>query len=99
MTDQTTTAATDTPGDSSTPAATAAPADTTATGADGGGQQQGAQTTAATDQAATGAPESYAFNAPEGATLDEAVTGAFGEVAKELNLTQDGAQKVLDKQH
>ncbi len=97
MTDQTTTAATDTPGDSSTPAATAAPADTTATGADGGGQQQGAQTTAATDQAATGAPEAYAFNAPEGTALDEAVTGAFGEVAKELNLTQDGAQKVLDK--
>ncbi len=29
--------------------------------------------------------------------FDDAVVGAFSEVAKELNLTQDNAQKVLDK--
>ena len=44
-----------------------------------------------------GAPEKYEFKAAEGATLDGAVIGAFSEVAKDLNLTQDAAQKVLDK--
>ena len=44
-----------------------------------------------------GAPESYEFQAPEGVQFDDAVIGAFSEVAKELNLPQDQAQKVLDK--
>lgn len=44
-----------------------------------------------------GAPEAYEFKAPEGSTLDDAVIGQFSEVAKELNLTQDAAQKILDK--
>ena len=44
-----------------------------------------------------GAPESYEFKAPEGTQFDDAVIGAFSEVAKELNLPQDQAQKVLDK--
>jgi hypothetical protein len=47
-----------------------------------------------------GAPETYEFNdkvadAPE--VLDPEVLTAFGEVAKELDLPQDAAQKVLDK--
>ena len=47
-----------------------------------------------------GAPEKYEFNAkvadaPE--ELDPEVLTAFGEVAKELDLPQDAAQKVLDK--
>ena len=47
-----------------------------------------------------GAPESYEFNtqvadAPD--ELDPEVVNAFGDVAKELNLPQDAAQKVLDK--
>ena len=47
-----------------------------------------------------GAPETYEFNdkvadAPE--ELDPEVLTAFGEVAKELDLPQDAAQKVLDK--
>ena len=47
-----------------------------------------------------GAPEKYEFNdkvadAPE--VLDPDVLTAFGEVAKELDLPQDAAQKVLDK--
>lgn len=44
-----------------------------------------------------GAPENYEFKAPEGVTIDDTVIGAFSEVAKELNLPQDQAQKVLDK--
>lgn len=44
-----------------------------------------------------GAPESYEFKAPEGVQFDDTVIGAFSEVAKDLNLPQDQAQKVLDK--
>ena len=47
-----------------------------------------------------GAPENYEFNskvadAPN--ELDPEVLTAFGDVAKELNLPQEAAQKVLDK--
>ena len=47
-----------------------------------------------------GAPETYEFNrqvadAPQ--ELDPEVVTAFGEVAKDLNLPQEAAQKVLDK--
>lgn len=46
---------------------------------------------------ATGAPESYAdFTLPEGLTYDAASAGDFLAVAKELNLTQDQAQKLVD---
>lgn len=44
-----------------------------------------------------GAPERYEFKAPEGTELGSDVTDAFAGVAKGLNLTQDAAQKVLDK--
>ena len=47
-----------------------------------------------------GAPETYEFNTQitdESEELDPDVVNAFGEVAKELNLPQDDAQKVLDK--
>lgn len=44
-----------------------------------------------------GAPEKYEFKAAEGVTFDDVVIGAFSEVAKDLNLPQDAAQKVLDK--
>lgn len=43
------------------------------------------------------APEKYEFKAPKGQSFDEGVIGAFSEVAKELKLSQDSAQKVLDK--
>ena len=51
-------------------------------------------------EAKEGAPEKYEFNdkvadAPE--VLDPEVLTAFGEVAKELDLPQEAAQKVLDK--
>ena len=52
------------------------------------------------DTKTEGAPEKYEFNdkvadAPE--VLDPNVLTAFGEVAKELDLPQEAAQKVLDK--
>ncbi len=82
-----------------------------ATGAGEGGQQQqstegqgtqgqqaeGAKTEGEQEKKPEGAPESYEFKAPEGVQFDDSVIGAFSEVAKELNLPQDAAQKVLDK--
>jgi hypothetical protein len=63
-----------------------------------GQQAEGAKTEAkTTEDKPQGAPEAYEFKAPEGAQFDEAVIGAFSEVAKELDLPQDAAQKVLDK--
>lgn len=44
-----------------------------------------------------GAPEKYEFTAPEGHTFDGEVIGKFSEVAKELNLPQGDAQKILDQ--
>ena len=44
-----------------------------------------------------GAPEKYEFQAPEGQKFDDTVLGAYSEIAKELNLSQEAAQKVLDK--
>lgn len=64
--------------------------------ADTGEKPEGEGTKADGDKP-QGAPESYEFKAPEGSTLDDAVIGQFSEVAKELNLTQDAAQKILDK--
>ena len=51
-------------------------------------------------EASEGAPEKYEFNpqvadAPD--ELDPEVLTAFGEVAKDLDLPQEAAQKVLDK--
>jgi hypothetical protein len=48
--------------------------------------------------AKTGAPEKYEpFTAPEGSTLDAAVMTEFETAARELNLPQDAAQKLIDK--
>lgn len=45
-----------------------------------------------------GAPEKYEFAAPEGATaFNDTVLTTFGDVARELNLSQDGAQAILSK--
>ena len=51
-------------------------------------------------EAKIGAPEKYEFNAEVADApqkLDPEVLTAFGDVAKELNLSQEAAQKVLDK--
>jgi uncharacterized protein (DUF4415 family) len=46
-----------------------------------------------------GAPEKYdEYKVPEGVALDKAVLDKFNTVAKELNLTQDQAQKLVDMQ-
>lgn len=44
-----------------------------------------------------GAPEKYDFKAPEGKEYDSVVLDSFSEAAKEANLTQDAAQKLLEK--
>lgn len=44
-----------------------------------------------------GAPETYEFKAPEGQELDTEFVKVYSEVAKELNLTQENAQKLIDK--
>lgn len=44
-----------------------------------------------------GAPESYEFKAPEGITLDAEVIGEFSTVAKELGLSQEAAQAIVEK--
>lgn len=47
--------------------------------------------------APAGAPETYAdFTAPDGFEIDKALLGEFTPTLKELNLTQDQAQKVMD---
>lgn len=44
-----------------------------------------------------GAPEQYEdFTAPEGVAFNDTVLGKFSEVAKELDLTQEAAQKLID---
>ena len=62
--------------------------------------EQGAEPAAKPEEkpaeAPEGAPEAYEFTPPEGHVLDDGVIGKFSEVAKELNLPQDKAQKVLD---
>ena len=46
-----------------------------------------------------GAPENYeAFTAPEGVTISEDVSTAFGKVARDLNLSQGQAQGLVDFQ-
>ena len=44
-----------------------------------------------------GAPEKYEFASPDGVQLDVKDVRAFSEVAKELGLSQEAAQKVIDK--
>jgi hypothetical protein len=43
------------------------------------------------------APEKYEFKAPEGQSFDANVLAQFEEVAREINLPQAEAQKMLDK--
>ena len=73
---------------------------TAADGAEGAQTAEVSDATAAAPDAQTapqGAPEQYEFQEPEGVAFDDAVIGAFSEVAKELDLPQDRAQTVLDR--
>lgn len=89
-------AATDTAATSQqAPEGQTAQADQPAAGSDG---DKGAQTDKpAQGDKPTGAPESYEFKAPDGVTLSDSVVAEFSAVAKELDLPQDAAQKVIDK--
>lgn len=43
------------------------------------------------------APEKYEFKAPEGQQFDPEFLNVYSETAKELNLSQENAQKLIDK--
>jgi hypothetical protein len=68
--------------------------------------EQGAEATATADNppaaesepAAQVAAEYEAFSLPEGVTADEEVLGEFKATAKELGLSQEGAQKLVELQ-
>jgi hypothetical protein len=50
-----------------------------------------------TEESESGAPEAYTdFTMEEGAALNETVLGDFKETAKDLGLSQEGAQKLVD---
>jgi len=55
------------------------------------------KTEAVKADAPKGAPEKYEFKAPEGWNFDNEVITSFSDIAKELNLSQESAQKILDK--
>lgn len=44
-----------------------------------------------------GPPETYEFTAPEGQQYSDDVISAYSEVARDIGLTQEQAQKVLDR--
>ena len=48
-------------------------------------------------EAPKGAPEKYEFKPVDGRELDSETMSTFAEVAKEAGLTQDAAQKILDR--
>jgi hypothetical protein len=53
--------------------------------------------TTTTAPAPSGAPEAYAFKPPQGQTFNDTVMKTYGDAARKLNLTQDGAQSLLDQ--
>ena len=55
-----------------------------------------AQATEAPKAEAPKAPEAYEFKVPEGRTFDAEVMASYSQVAKELNLSQESAQRLLD---
>lgn len=48
------------------------------------------------DKKTEGAPEAYEFKAPEGGELDKEAIAQFEPIARELNLSQEQAQKLVD---
>lgn len=59
-------------------------------------QEGEGQTGEAAPEKPAGAPEKYEFTAPEGLELDPGMVEQFSPIAKELNLTNDQAQKLVD---
>ena len=60
-------------------------------------QTTDATTQTTTEQPKAGAPEAYEFKAAEGQTFDPEFVKSYSEVARELNLTQEAAQTMIDK--
>lgn len=62
------------------------------------GQKPNETKTEGDEKKPEGAPEQYAdFSAPEGLSYDEQFIGTFKDAAKQLNLSQEKAQYLLDK--
>ena len=59
--------------------------------------EQTPEQTPAEQQPKAGAPEAYEFKAAEGQTFDPEFVKSYSEVARELNLTQEAAQTMIDK--
>jgi hypothetical protein len=76
----------------------AATTDTLLTDTPAEGTTAPVESEAKADEAATEvtAPESYEFAMPEGVELDEKAAAEFSDIAKELKLPQDQAQKIVD---
>ncbi|MEQ0253369.1 peptidase [Klebsiella sp. CN_Kp116] len=89
-------------GDPSTPASDSAqqegekPADEGAEQNDKADKQDGEKQEEKDEQKPEGAPEKYEFQAGEGVELDAEALKDFEPVARELNLTNDQAQKLVD---
>ena len=59
--------------------------------------EQTPEQASAEQQPKEGAPEAYEFKAAEGQTFDPEFLKSYSEVARELNLTQEAAQTMIDK--
>jgi len=55
------------------------------------------QNNAQTGEQANAAPVTYEFKPPEGKQYDSELIGVYSEVAKDLKLSPEAAQKILDK--
>lgn len=90
--------------DPSASPATAAPADAhtqTATEPEPKAEERtatpDAKASGETETKPDGPPDRYEFQAPEGQSYTPSVIDAYSEVAKEIGLSQESAQKVLDR--
>jgi hypothetical protein len=72
------------------------PTDTAAVDAAAAEAAAAAKVTADAEAEAAKPPEKYEFKLPEGVTMDSEILGDFEGLARELGLSQDGAQKVAD---
>jgi hypothetical protein len=79
-------------------AAPAQPASSTPAPILGADPAQPSQPAAPASPAAAAVPDKYELKAPEGQTLDAATLEAFTPVFKELGLSQEAAQKLVDTQ-
>lgn len=66
---------------------------------DKGGDENGEEKKKGEEEEESGAPDEYTdFTLPEGFTPDETTASEFKSIAKELDLTQEQAQKLVDYQ-